>query len=191
MVQLQDSILERLHHHTLFNMFFDGISKAHHVRILSCFSLGVCAWFIVRMVFPTFQLSSLIFSITLRMRFKLSHPSIAHISWCVCTHPIDVVFMAMNTLELMMQFATPLPPLREMLTFTTKTITCASFNHIQLLLSMTRHYAYQIWHLHPSQCCHYWPNAIGFTSLILCNSKVCHFWCSSSQGKELLQLIPH
>jgi hypothetical protein len=47
----------------------------------------------------------------------------------------------------MMQFATPFPPLREMLTFTTKTITCVSFNHIQLLLSMTRHYVYQRWHL--------------------------------------------
>jgi hypothetical protein len=28
MVHLQDSILERLHHHTFFNMFFDGILEA-------------------------------------------------------------------------------------------------------------------------------------------------------------------
>jgi hypothetical protein len=29
MVQLQDSILERLHHHTLYSMLSDGISKIH------------------------------------------------------------------------------------------------------------------------------------------------------------------
>jgi hypothetical protein len=29
MVQLQDSISEHLHHHTLFNTFFDGTFKAH------------------------------------------------------------------------------------------------------------------------------------------------------------------
>jgi len=38
MVQLQDSILERLHHHTFFNMLSDGTSEAHHARILSCSS---------------------------------------------------------------------------------------------------------------------------------------------------------
>jgi hypothetical protein len=30
MVQFQDSISECLHHHTLSNMFFDGIFEAHH-----------------------------------------------------------------------------------------------------------------------------------------------------------------
>jgi hypothetical protein len=29
MVQLQDSILEHLHHHTFFKMFFDEIFEAH------------------------------------------------------------------------------------------------------------------------------------------------------------------
>jgi hypothetical protein len=29
MVHIQDSILEHLHHHTLFNMLFDGIFEAH------------------------------------------------------------------------------------------------------------------------------------------------------------------
>jgi hypothetical protein len=37
MVQLQNSILERLHHHTLSNMCFDATSKAHYAQILSCF----------------------------------------------------------------------------------------------------------------------------------------------------------
>jgi hypothetical protein len=36
MIQLQNSILKRLHHHTLSNMFFNKIFKAHHARILSC-----------------------------------------------------------------------------------------------------------------------------------------------------------
>jgi hypothetical protein len=29
MVQLQDSISEHMHHHTLYNMFFDKINEAH------------------------------------------------------------------------------------------------------------------------------------------------------------------
>jgi hypothetical protein len=72
-----------------------------------------------------------------------------------------------------------------------KTITCAFFNRIQLLLLMNWHCAYQIWHSHLNQHCHCWPNASGFTSLILHNSRICYIGCSSSQGKELLQLRPH
>jgi hypothetical protein len=37
MVHFQDSILEHLHHHTLFNMFSDGRLEAHCARTLSCF----------------------------------------------------------------------------------------------------------------------------------------------------------
>ncbi len=37
MVQLQDSILEHLHHHALSNMLFDKTSKAHRAQILSCY----------------------------------------------------------------------------------------------------------------------------------------------------------
>jgi hypothetical protein len=40
MVQLQDSILEHLHHHTISNMFSDGILEAHCVWILLCYGLG-------------------------------------------------------------------------------------------------------------------------------------------------------
>ncbi len=36
-------------------------------------------------------LSSLIFSTTLRMCFKLSHPSIPGLPQCVCTYPIDLM----------------------------------------------------------------------------------------------------
>jgi hypothetical protein len=47
MVHLQDSILERLHHHTLYNMLSDKIFEAHRVQILSCSSLGMSVWFII------------------------------------------------------------------------------------------------------------------------------------------------
>ncbi len=72
-----------------------------------------------------------------------------------------------------------------------RTITCASFNHIQFLLSTSQHCAYQNGHSHFSQCCHCWPNTNGFTSPILRNSRICCLRCSSSQGKELLQTTPH
>jgi hypothetical protein len=39
MVQLQNSISKRLHHHTFSNMFSNKISKAHRARILSCYGL--------------------------------------------------------------------------------------------------------------------------------------------------------
>jgi hypothetical protein len=49
----------------------------------------VGTWFIARVIFLAFQLSSLVFSIALRTWLGLPHPSIASIPWCVCTHPID------------------------------------------------------------------------------------------------------
>ncbi len=44
-----------------------------------------------------------------------------------------------------------------------KITTRVSFKHVQLFPSMSRHYVHQRWHLHLSQCCHYWPNTSGFT----------------------------
>jgi len=41
MVRFQNSILEHLHHYTIFNTFFDGRFEAHHAWILSCFGSGV------------------------------------------------------------------------------------------------------------------------------------------------------
>jgi len=66
MVQLQDSILEHLQHHTLSIMLFDMTSQAHHAQNLSNYGLQACAWLITRLVFPTFQLFSLIFCIAFR-----------------------------------------------------------------------------------------------------------------------------
>ncbi len=91
-----------------------------------------------------------------------------------------------------MQFATPLSPLHEMLVSTwDKNNTCASFNHIQLLSLMSRHYAYQRWHSHLSQRYHCQPNMNKLISLILWNSKICYIICISSQRKKLSQPTPH
>jgi hypothetical protein len=73
----------------------------------------------------------------------------------------------------------------------TRTITCASFNHIQLLLLMNRHCAYQIWHLHLNRRYYCRLNTNGFIHPILHNSKICYLRCNSSQGKELSQPTPH
>ncbi len=73
----------------------------------------------------------------------------------------------------------------------TKTITYASFNHIQFFASTSWHCAYQRWHSHPTRHCHCWPNASGFTSPILRNLRICHLLYNSSEGKELSQLTPH
>ncbi len=69
--------------------------------------------------------------------------------------------------------------------------TCASFNHIELLSSKSRHYAYQRWLSHFSWHCHCRFNMSKFISSMLCNSRICCLGCSSSQGKELLQLTSH
>jgi hypothetical protein len=44
MVQFQHSILEHLHHHTLFNILFDMTSETHYAQILSCSGLEVGVW---------------------------------------------------------------------------------------------------------------------------------------------------
>jgi hypothetical protein len=89
MVQLQDSISEHLHHHTLSNMFFDGTFKAHYVQILSCSGPWVGIWLTAWQVFPAFRLVSSIFYTTFCTQLGLPHPSIIGIPRCVCTHPID------------------------------------------------------------------------------------------------------
>jgi len=94
MVQLPDSISERLHHHTLSNILSNGIFKAHCAQNLSCFGLGVNVWFITTLVFLAFWLFSPIFSTTLHTWFKIPHLSIVGIPRCVCTNPIDLLHYA-------------------------------------------------------------------------------------------------
>jgi hypothetical protein len=70
-------------------MLSDKISKAHCAHILSCYGPKVGIWFITRLIFPTFQLSSPVFSIAHHTWLRLPHPSIVHIFRCICTHPIN------------------------------------------------------------------------------------------------------
>jgi hypothetical protein len=70
-------------------MFFDEIFKTHHAQSLSCSGLKVGVWLKVQPIFLGFQLTSLVFSTTFRIRLGLPHPSIASIPQCMCTHPID------------------------------------------------------------------------------------------------------
>jgi hypothetical protein len=56
-----------------------------------------------------------------------------------------------------------------------KTTTCASFNHVQLLLLMNWHCVHQIQHSHLSRHYHYQPNTSGFTSLIFATQRFVTF----------------
>jgi hypothetical protein len=47
------------------------------------------------------------------------------------------------------------------------------------------------WNSHLNQCCHCQSNTSGFTLSILRNLRICCFWSSSSQRKELLWLTLH
>jgi hypothetical protein len=125
MVQLQDSIPKRLHHHTFSSMLSNGTSKAHCARILSCFGPRASVWLINQLIFPAFQLYSLIFCTSLWTRLRPPHPSIASIPRCVWTHPIDPMGIHLlrcahgnERIRTMLQFTTPLPPLHEMLVST-------------------------------------------------------------------------
>jgi hypothetical protein len=68
----------------------------------------------------------------------------------------------------------------------TKTTTCVSFSHIQLLLLTNWHCVDQRWNLHPSWRCIVIVDLTclcGFISLILHNSRICCLQCNSNQRK--------
>ncbi len=113
------------------------------------------------LVFPTFWLSSLVFSIALQTWLGLSHLSIAcflqcvhtnlsivSIFWCVCTHPI-------NLIGIHLLHCTHGNPWCNSWCFChhcdarcwvphgTRIITCTSINHIQLLLLTSQHCDHQ------------------------------------------------
>ncbi len=107
------------------HFFIFLILQKIHKQILSCSSLGVGVWFIIQPIFPTFQLSSPLFSIALQTQLRLPHPLIASLPQCVCTHPIGHIGMHLlccahdnKHMRPMMQFMTFLLPLCEMLAFT-------------------------------------------------------------------------
>ncbi len=88
--------------------------------------------------------------------FNCKHPSM-----CVHTfhqpygYPPLLVFMATNTLNPWCNlWHNCCHCAKCWIPHGTRTITCASFSYIQLLLLMNQHCTYQKWHSHPNQCCH-------------------------------------
>jgi hypothetical protein len=123
--------------------------------------------------------------------FNCRHPLLCvHTSHWPYGYPlIYVVLMATSTLEPMMQFATPLSPLHEMLISMLDKKYYMRFFQPHSTPFVDKSTLCQRWHSHFSQCCHCRPNLNIFIFLILHNSKICRL--KSSQGKELLQLTLH
>ncbi len=146
-------------------MLYDGIPKAYHAQILSCFSHGACVWLITWLVLSTFWLSPPIFFTRFQTRLGPPHLQL-HASLAVCAHiPLTswvstsyVAPMAISTQKPMIQFTTIFPSFCEMFISTWENITCVSFKYIQLLSLMNQHCAHKKWNLHFNWCCHYWPN---------------------------------
>ncbi len=90
MIQLQDSILECLHYHTLSNMLSNEIFETHCAQILLCFGPRVVAKLIARLIFLMFQLFSLVLSTSHCMQLKLPHLLIVGIPQHVRTHHITL-----------------------------------------------------------------------------------------------------
>jgi hypothetical protein len=199
MVRLQDSIFEHPHHHTLSNMLFNRIFETHHVLIISCFGLGVSVWFIVRPIFTSFWLASLVFSTTLQLWLILPHPSFTSILRCICTHPIDLMGIHLLRYVHDNEHTNPLCSSWHLCCHCTgcwlprwvRTTTCVSFKHIQLLSLMNWHCVHQIWHSHLSWCYHCWPNTSKFTFPILNHLRICCFRCGSSQRTKLSRPTPY
>jgi hypothetical protein len=72
-----------------------------------------------------------------------------------------------------------------------KTITCASFKHVQPFSLTSQHCVQQKWHSHFNWHCHCRPITSWFTSSILCHLRICCFWCDSSQRIKLSQSTPY
>ncbi len=70
-------------------MLSNGISEIHCAWILSCSGPRTNAYLIVRPIFPSFRLASLIFFTMFWIGLGLPHPSITCIPQCMCTHPIN------------------------------------------------------------------------------------------------------
>jgi hypothetical protein len=195
MVQLQDSISERLHHHTLCIMLFNGTFKVHHARISIVLAQGQAF---------SLQFDQFSWPFDYLPQFLSQHfvhdLTIVSISRCVCTHPIDP--MGIHLLccvhnnkhkgihDVICSRHLCCHCARCRFSRATRTITYTSFNHIELLSLTSRHCAYQKWCSPLSKCCHCRPNVTRFISLMWRNLKICYVQCNSSQGKELLQPTP-
>jgi hypothetical protein len=122
-VWFKNFVLEHLHYHTCSNMFFNGISKAYYVQILSCFSSRVGILFTIWPFFLTFWLVFQVFFhrtsnvtwITSSFNFQVFFNACAHIPLTLWVSTFYVVFIGTNAYEPMLRFMTTLSPLRAML----------------------------------------------------------------------------
>jgi hypothetical protein len=183
-----------------FQYVFNKISKVHRVQVLSCFGPKVGVWLTIRLIFPTFWLSSSIFfysssnmiwiTPSLNCKYPLVHVHTCHWSYghsLVTLHSWQ--WTQRNSWCSLWHLCWH--RVRCWLPRGTKIITCTSFNHIQFFSLMNQHCVHQKWHLHLSWRCHCQPNVSKFISSILHNSRIHSFQCGSSQRKELFQSTPH
>jgi hypothetical protein len=150
--------VEHLHHHTLSNILFDGISEAHCAWILSSFGPKVGVWLTIWLIFLAFWWSSPILFIVFRRQFGLPHPLLANIPQCMCTHLIDLMGPLLMMCSWQRTHGNPWCSSWHLCCHYTrcwfprgmKTTRGTSFNHVQLFLSTSWHCVHQRWHLHLS-----------------------------------------
>ncbi len=159
-------------------------------------------WLITWLIFPTFWLSSLVFSTTFRTWLGLPHPSTLCISQCVCTHAINLMDIHLLCCAHGIEWTGAHDVIHDTFAAIVRDasfhvgqeqlhVFFSTWHDIQFLLLTNWHCVHQRAHLHLNQHYQCQPNASGFISLILWNSNFFGLWCSSSQGKKLLQLTPH
>jgi len=83
--RLKENILKRLHNHSFTNILSDLPSNSHQMCLKSCVGLGVRTWLLTHLIILFFQLSSNVFSTTLRTRLGFSHLLILGVSHCICS----------------------------------------------------------------------------------------------------------
>jgi hypothetical protein len=160
----------------------------------------VSIWLIIQLIFPTFQLSSLIFVHNIvDVGLGLLHFSIIGILWHICKHPID--FMGVHLLccthdnecirthdAICDTFVVIVQNFGFYMGW--KQLMCFFQSFLTPFIKKSTLCPPKM-NLHLDWCCHCWLNVRRFISLILHNSRICYLWCNSKQRKELLQLTPH
>lgn len=134
----KDSISKHLHHHTLSNILFYGISNVHWTRNISCSHQKLRAWLTFQPIVLMFGLIiNNFFPIAFQIQLQLANPLVTCLLCCVCIHPIDLFSihllwcapMTMNAHIHMMLSMMSLHPLQRKLVFMwLKTTTCFSFH---------------------------------------------------------------
>ncbi len=133
---LQDSISNKLHNHSFFNIIFDMVFDSHYAHLKSCVGLRASAWLFAHPIIPSFYLASNVFSFALHTRLG-SHP--LTMSWLITfvanlqiqQGPTFFVIPMVRhyILHLMMPFKMPSPPLWKMWGFMFQMNKFISFAH--------------------------------------------------------------